>query len=274
MLCNNHPAISYVAWYGLVIMVKEKRIETKDDGSTTEVEVETPYIISDGKSCMKYLYWDKTNPYVLKEDNVWVEESSSQKMIYINENGTATEVPHSDISLYYNDTGNGASAKLTGEALGKFDELNGKYMIVKEDVDGIKEVLGTEGTEEGGTLIDRLNKVEKTAEKTTEEISTVRKDFANSKELETLRNNLNIAMIDLGEKRYLTYCVRLSCDGGKTWVFTNGGDGYGNGGEYIVRNLNEKTEYVYEIAYAPRGEPFDDGGLAEWHFRGTVQVIP
>ena len=37
MLCNNHPAISYVAWYGLVIMVKEKRIETKDDGSTTEV---------------------------------------------------------------------------------------------------------------------------------------------------------------------------------------------------------------------------------------------
>ena len=199
MLCNNHPAISYVAWYGLVIMVKEKRIETKDDGSTTEVEVETPYIISDGKSCMKYLYWDKTNPYVLKEDNVWVEESSSQKMIYINENGTATEVPHSDISLYYNDTGNGASAKLTGEALGKFDELNGKYMIVKEDVDGIKEVLGTEGTEQGGTLIDRLNKVEKTAEKTTEEISTVRKDFANSKELETLRNNLNIAMIDLGE---------------------------------------------------------------------------
>ena len=81
-------------------------------------------------------------------------------------------------------------------------------------------------------------------------------------------------MIDLGEKRYLTYCVRLSCDGGKTWVFTNGGDGYGNGGEYIVRNLNEKTEYVYEIAYSPRGEPFDDGGSAEWHFRGTVQVIP
>ena len=34
--------------------------------------------------------------------------------------------------------------------------------------------------------------------------------------------------------------------------FTNGGDGYGNGGEYIVRNLNEKTEYVYEIAYSPR----------------------
>ena len=84
----------------------------------------------------------------------------------------------------------------------------------------------------------------------------------------------NFYMIDLGEKRYLTYCVRLSCDGGKTWVFTNGGDGYGNGGEYIVRNLNEKTEYVYEIAYSPRGEPFDDGGLAEWHFRGTVQVIP
>ena len=113
MLCNNHPAISYVSWFGLVIMVKDKKIEVKDDGSAVEVEVETPYIISDGKSCMKYIYWDyDENPYVLKESNVWIKESTTRKMIYINENGTATEVPHDDISVYYNDTGNGSSSKL------------------------------------------------------------------------------------------------------------------------------------------------------------------
>ena len=200
MLCNNHPAISYVSWFGLVIMVKDKKIEVKDDGSAVEVEVETPYIISDGKSCMKYIYWDyDENPYVLKESNVWIKESTTRKMIYINENGTATEVPHNDISVYYNDTGNGSSSKLVGEALGKYDELNGKYMIVQEDVNGIKEVLGYEGEGTGGTLIERLNKVEKTAEGTTETIKTIEKDFANDKEMEALRNNMNVSIINIGE---------------------------------------------------------------------------
>lgn len=200
MLCNNHPAISYVSWFGLVIMVKGKKIEVKDDGSAVEVETETPYIISDGKSCMKYIYWDyDENPYVLKESNVWIKESTTRKMIYINENGTATEVPHDDISVYYNDTGNGSSSKLVGEALGKYDELNGKYMIVQEDVNGIKEVLGYEGEGSGGTLIERLNKVEKTAEGTTETIKTIEKNFANDKEMEALRNNMNVSIINVGE---------------------------------------------------------------------------
>ena len=200
MLCNNHPAISYVSWFGLVIMVKGKKIEVKDDGSSVEVETETPYVISDGKSCMKYIYWDyDENPYVLKESNVWIKESTTRKMIYINENGTATEVPHDDISVYYNDTGNGGSSKLVGEALGKYDELNGKYMIVQEDVNGIKEVLGYEGEGSGGTLIERLNKVEKTAEGTTETIKTIEKDFANDKEMEALRNNMNVSIINIGE---------------------------------------------------------------------------
>ena len=82
MLCNNHPAISYVSWFGLVIIVKGKKIEVKDDGSTVEVETETPYIISDSKSCMKYIYWDyDENPYILKESNEWIKESATIKMI-------------------------------------------------------------------------------------------------------------------------------------------------------------------------------------------------
>ena len=140
MLCNNHPAISYISWYGLVIIGED----------------EVPYIISDGKSCMKYIYWEMDNPYILRESNEWIEESTTKKMIYINENGTATEVPHNSISIYYNDTGNGSASKLTGTALGKFDELNNKYMTIKEDVDGIKEVLGS--SEAGSnSLIERVN---------------------------------------------------------------------------------------------------------------------
>ena len=88
-------------------------------------------------------------------------------MIYINENGTATEVPHNSISIYYNDTGNGSASKLTGTALGKFDELNNKYMTIKEDVDGIKEVVGS--SEAGSnSLVERVNKLEKTASSTNE----------------------------------------------------------------------------------------------------------
>ena len=182
MLCNNHPAISYISWYGLVIIGED----------------EVPYIISDGKSCMKYIYWEMDNPYILRESNEWIEESTTKKMIYINENGTATEVPHNSISIYYNDTGNGSASKLTGTALGKFDELNNKYMTIKEDVDGIKEVLGS--SEAGSnSLTERVNKLEKTASSTNEKIQTITKDFTNSKELEELRNNINVAIINLGE---------------------------------------------------------------------------
>ena len=182
MLCNNHPAISYISWYGLVIIGED----------------EVPYIISDGKSCMKYIYWEMDNPYILRESNEWIEESTTKKMIYINENGTATEVPHNSISIYYNDTGNGSASKLTGTALGKFDELNNKYMIIKEDVDGIKEVVGS--SEAGSnSLVERVNKLEKTASSTNEKIQTISKDFTNGKELEELRNNINVAIINLGE---------------------------------------------------------------------------
>ena len=182
MLCNNHPAISYISWYGLVIIGED----------------EVPYIISDGKSCMKYIYWEMDNPYILRESNEWIEESTTKKMIYINENGTATEVPHNSISIYYNDTGNGSASKLTGTALGKFDELNNKYMIIKEDVDGIKEVLGSSESS-SNSLIERVNTLEKTASSTNEKIQTISKDFTNSKELEELRNNINVAIINLGE---------------------------------------------------------------------------
>ena len=182
MLCNNHPAISYISWYGLVIIGED----------------EVPYIISDGKSCMKYIYWEMDNPYILRESNEWIEESTTKKMIYINENGTATEVPHNSISIYYNDTGNGSASKLTGTALGKFDELNNKYMTIKEDVDGIKEVIGS--SEAGSnSLVERVNKLEKTASSTNEKIQTISKDFTNGKELEELRNNINVAIINLGE---------------------------------------------------------------------------
>lgn len=184
MLCNNHPAISYISWFGLVIID----------------EAETPYMVNTGKSCMKYIYWDMDNPYVLRESNTWIEESPTRKMIYINDNGTGTEVPHDNITIYYNDTGSGgASVKLVGEALGKYDELNGKYMIVQEDVNGIKEVLGSTETGSGNSLIERINVLEKTAEGTTEKISTVEKKFSDNKELEDLRNNINISLINLGE---------------------------------------------------------------------------
>ena len=206
MLCNNHPAITYISWYGLVITTKE--LETKineETGEEVTVEVETPYIITNGRSCQKYIYWEQdNNPFVLKESNEWIKETATRKMIYINDNGTGTEVPHTDISVYYNDTGsgNGGANKLAGEALGKFDELNNKYMTIVEDVNGIKEVLGSSsggsGTGDNSSLIERLNILEKTAEGTNEKISTVEKQFIDNKELEELRNNINTSIIDLG----------------------------------------------------------------------------
>ena len=71
-------------------------------------------------------------------------------------------------------------------------------MTIKEDVDGIKEVVGS--SEAGSnSLVERVNKLEKTASSTNEKIQTISKDFTNGKELEELRNNINVAIINLGE---------------------------------------------------------------------------
>lgn len=181
MLLNNHPSISYISWIGLVII----------DGDNT-------YIIEDNKTCEKYIYWERdNNPYVLKTSNEWIETTTNRLMIYINEFGEATEVPQDTINFYYTDKGSGGGGGIvTGELLGKFEEINGKFFIVNESINGINIALG-ETNEVNNIQNQNITKIEKSVKGINETISSNQTTYESDKEATKLRESVSSSIIDL-----------------------------------------------------------------------------
>ena len=202
MLLHQHPALEYIMWQGLVITKQiatdEKKVDNETGEETTVYKTES-YIIEDNKTDKKYVYWDEREPYSLQVSDEWVVSNSTTKLIFINDKGEGTEVPHDDIDYYYTDKGSSSGGgALIGKMLGEFDEINGKYFNVIQDVNGLKEAIGVEG-EVGadGSIIDRLTKVEKTAEGITTTISETKKRYDNDKEEQELMDNVNGALLDM-----------------------------------------------------------------------------
>ena len=202
MLLHQHPALEYIMWQGLVITKQIDTGQTKEDLKTGEqvpVYKTESYIIEDDKTDMKYIYWDIREPYTLQTSNEWVVSNSTTKLIFINDKGEGTEVPQDDIDYYYTDKGSSSGGgALIGKMLGEFDEINGKYFSVIEDVNGLKEVIGVDG-EVGadGSIIDRMTKVEKTAEGIQTTISETQKKYDNDKEEQKLIDNINSALLEM-----------------------------------------------------------------------------
>ena len=71
--------------------------------------------------------------------------------------------------------------------------MSGKFAVVETDINGIKELLGDSETSPNGSIIDRIYKLEKSSDGTNETISKIKKDFADNKEL----NELKEAYIDI-----------------------------------------------------------------------------
>ena len=192
MLLHQQPALDFITWQGLVIV---DGVNSEDDPTITQEQ----YIIQDGKSCKKYIYWDKSNPYVLKDSNEWVNSTSTIKLIYINDNGEGTEVPQSDMNYYYTDKSSGSGGGLLiGKMMGRFDEIDGKFFTITEDIDGIKETLGMSGVVGGdGSLTDKLNQLEKTVEGNKNTISQITTLYNDDKATEELINRINIGFLDI-----------------------------------------------------------------------------
>ena len=202
MLLHQHPALEYIMWQGLVITKQIDTGQTKEDLETGEqvpVYKTESYIIEDDKTDMKYIYWDSREPYTLQTSNEWVVSNSTTKLIFINDKGEGTEVPQDDIDYYYTDKGSSSGGgALIGKMLGEFDEINGKYFSVIEDINGLKEVIGVDGeVGEDGSIIDRMTKVEKTAEGIQTTISETQKKYDNDKEEQKLIDDINSALLEM-----------------------------------------------------------------------------
>ena len=181
MLISNFPTFSYVTWQGLII--------TGTDG--------IPNVINDGNTNCKYIYWETSDPLRLKATDEKLSTSVNRFLIYINDNGIATEVPQSEntIIIQYRDAGGGgASNGAVKRIQGQVNELDGKYYAIQEDVDGLRQLIG-DSTEIDGGIIDRLNKVEQTAEGTKETVSQIQTMYTEDKESQKIRDDITSSLI-------------------------------------------------------------------------------
>lgn len=175
MLIGNFPTFGYITWQGLII--------TSEDN--------TPYVINDSNTSCKYVYWEAGSPYTLKASDERLSTGASRYLIYFNDNGVPTEPPQDKITIQYRESSNGLIKKITGQ----FNELDGKYYAIKQDVDGLEQLIGSSGETEDGSLIDRLNKIEQTAEGTKETITSLETRYNTDEEGERLRDNITSSLI-------------------------------------------------------------------------------
>ena len=177
MLISNFPTFSYITWQGLIIV-----------GNDNE---KTPYVVNNANTNCKYVYWETSNPYNLKATNDKLTTNLERFLIYINDKGIGTEVPQESIQIQYRE-GSGA---VVNKIVGQVSELDGKYYAIKQDVDSLQQIIGSSGEGEDGSLIERVNKIEQTAEGTLETIKQVQTTYDEDKESETLRDNINTSLI-------------------------------------------------------------------------------
>lgn len=179
-LISNFPTFSYVSWQGLIIIAEDK----------------TPYVINNGNTNCKYVYWEKANPYTLKAINEKLTTSNARFLIYVNDGGIGTEVPQDLIGIQYRE----GSGVLISKIQGQVSELDGKYYAIKEDIEGIEKIIGSSETTEEGTLVDRVNKIEQTANGTSETVSKLETSYNKDKESERMRDSILTSLITMSTK--------------------------------------------------------------------------
>ena len=175
MVIGNFPTFGYITYQGLIIISAD----------------ETPYVISDGNTDCKYVYWETSNPYTLKATNEKLSTSTSRYLIYFNENGVPTEAPQDTIKIQYRE----GSGVLISKISGQVSELDGKYYAIKEDINGIQKIIGSSEETEDGTIIDKINKIEQTANGTSETIKKLETKYNENQEAERIRDGISEALI-------------------------------------------------------------------------------
>ena len=121
----------------------------------------TIYTVQSFYTNKKYVYWDSSNPTVLQASNTMPARSLGRYLVIINDNGIATTVPSTyekfEIS-YTGDTDEAIKSRVYA-LYEKNKELGDKYVAIEQDIDGIRQIVGSSENPESGTLIDKISKI-------------------------------------------------------------------------------------------------------------------
>ena len=180
-ILDNNPSFRYINIRNMVVIFEDRA-----------------YSINDMYTNQKYIYWDLKTPNDLIESNIKLDQTATRFWIIMNDKGTSTIIPQDRIII----SGDKAqSAFGSGDVnSGEFQSLKQqvadnkeKYNILSTDVDGMKNIIGTEEELEDGTILKEIHSIKENAkefERTIREVQTSVKD-----EYKEFRNKITATLI-------------------------------------------------------------------------------
>ena len=189
---NNSPTFSYISWNGCYITY---------DG--------IDYIIEDGYTCQKYVYWNyNNNPYKFETTNLLQDEMVTKQLIAINDKGMASTVELDNITLTFSESGSsGVSGQIASGLITLYDRqgtgtggtgenanYEERFAIIEVNLEEITTLMGElEATDDG--LSERISSIQQTAENISMEVSNIQKEYSKDKEDMELRDRVGEALI-------------------------------------------------------------------------------
>lgn len=157
----------------------------------------TSYQILNTYTMKPYVYWDSNNPYELITSNTILKEKTGLFYICFNDKGNPIIVPQTDITISF---GENTSRDLVTEKILGFKEQNEineeKFTTIQVDINGIKTTVGTVQDDIEGAM-QTISEVNQKADNISASVSTLEREYNENQELNTLRDDVNIALLNL-----------------------------------------------------------------------------
>lgn len=181
-ISNNAPTMSYIHISG-----------------TSVVWNNETYMVQDFATNKRYIYWNADTPHQLNASNVMPNRSTKQYLVIVNDNGMHTLVPPTsdDFSISFEGNSNQAIKDRIFGLYSKNDEFENQFVAIEQDINGIRSIVGTTEGSNDGTLIDRISKVEQSANEINLSVEEISKKYNDDKEINKLREDLNSSIIKL-----------------------------------------------------------------------------
>ena len=181
-ISNNAPTMSYIHISG-----------------TSVVWNNETYMVQDFATNKRYIYWNADFPHQLNASNVMPNRSTKQYLVIVNDNGMHTLVPPTsdDFSISFEGNSNQAIKDRIFGLYSKNDEFENQFVAIEQDINGIRSIVGTTEGSNDGTLIDRISKVEQSANEINLSVEEISKKYNDDKEINKLREDLNSSIIKL-----------------------------------------------------------------------------
>ena len=179
MILPNTPTLSYIYIQDMLITYKD-----------------VVYQIPNSYTNKPYVYWSANMPNELIMSNKILAEEQGRFYLVYNDAGIYTIVPQTEIEISFSE---GVSRDLVTSKLIGFsgNDINGEdFTTIQADINGLKTTVGKieEDVNSNKTQISTLTQ---TTEEISAEVSNIERNYSTSEELQALRNNVNIALLEL-----------------------------------------------------------------------------